>query len=346
MRRLGILIAVILLGVIFCGVAYIKFQLSPTSFASESFRFVVREGESVGEIARELGEKGVVRNAWYFQKYLSFHKLDKKIGAGEFVMNAPYTVAHIAEVLTRPGVSEETITILPGWDLDEMADALAIKLPYFKKSDFTKLAGESAHDYRRERVVLSREWGDLKILADRPEWATLEGYLPPDTFRVYKNSTAEEVLRRLLSEREKQIDDELWTKIQASGRSFYDILTMASVLEKEVRTEVDRRIVADIFWRRFDMNWALQSDATVHYAVRKEGSMFTTATDRETDSPWNTYRYPGLPLGPICMPSVMAIRAASDPEKNDYWYFLTTKDGEVRYAKDLDGHNRNKINAY
>jgi UPF0755 protein len=346
MRRLGVFAIVIFLGAIFVGTIYVKIQLSPTAFSSESLRFVVRENESVGEIARELEEKGVIKNAWYFQKYLSFQKLDKKIGAGEFVMNAPYTVAHVAEILTRPGVSEETITILPGWGLNDVARALEIKLPYFKKTDFVSLAGESARDYRRALIKPSRDWGDLKILSDRPEWATLEGYLPPDTFRVYKNSTAEVVLRKLLVEREKQIVGEMWAKIHASGRSFYEILTMASVLEKEVRTETDQKMVADIFWRRFDVNWAMQSDATVHYVVQKSGSMFTTATDRQTDSPWNTYRYPGLPLGPICMPSLGAIRAAADPMKNDYWYFLTTKDGEVRYAKTLEEHNRNKIGAF
>jgi len=346
MRKIKLLLILIFLGAVLFGFFYVKFKLSPTGFAAESFRFVVQENESVSALAQRLVEKGVIRDAWYFQKYLTFHKLDKKIGAGEFVMNAPYTVAHVAEILTRPGVSEETITILPGWDLNEVANALVDKLPYFKKDEFVKLAGESARDYRGVKTKPSTNWGDLKILADRPKWATLEGYLPPDTFRVYKNSTAEEVLRKLLVEREKQIDDNLWLDISASGRSFYEIMTMASVLEKEVRTESDRKIVADIFWRRYDMNWALQSDATVHYAVQKSGSMFTTSDDRDVDSPWNTYRYPGLPLGPICMPSMTSIRAAVHPEKNDYWYFLTTKDGVVRYAKTLEEHNKNKIGAF
>jgi len=116
---------------------------------------------------------------------------------------------------------------------------------------------------------------------------------------------------------------------------------MASILEREVRSKDDKAIVSDLFWRRYNLNWALQADSTVHYAVRKKGDVFTTREDRDSVSPWNTYKYPGLPLGPISSPSLGSIMAAIYPEGNNYWYFLTDSDGAVHYAKNLDEHNQN-----
>jgi UPF0755 protein len=118
---------------------------------------------------------------------------------------------------------------------------------------------------------------------------------------------------------------------------------MASLLEREVRSPADKKKVSDLFWRRYAMGWALQADSTVHYVHGKKGDVFTTSAERKIDSPWNTYKYPGLPIGPISTPSLNAIMAAIYPEKNEYWYFLTTPEGEVKYAKTLEEHNANKI---
>jgi len=119
-------------------------------------------------------------------------------------------------------------------------------------------------------------------------------------------------------------------------------LTLASIVEREVRGERDRKKVADIFWRRLDMNWALQADSTVHYAVGKTGNVFTSKEDRDSLSPWNTYKYPGLPLGPISNPDLESIMASIYPEPNEYYYFLTDEEGVVHYGKTLEEHNENR----
>jgi UPF0755 protein len=118
-------------------------------------------------------------------------------------------------------------------------------------------------------------------------------------------------------------------------------LTLASIVEKETRHDIDRPIVADILARRLQRGWALQVDSSVHYAVDRSGDIFTTAKERESDSYWNTYKYPGLPPGPISSPSLESIRAVLYPQANDYWYFLSDTNGSMHYAKTLEEHNRN-----
>jgi UPF0755 protein len=117
---------------------------------------------------------------------------------------------------------------------------------------------------------------------------------------------------------------------------------MASLIEDEARTPEDRRLVSDILRRRLAKGWALQLDSTVHYAVDKTGTVFTTDRERDSLSLWNTYKYPGLPPGPISNPSLDSIDAALNPTKNDNWYFLSGTDGKMHYATTLEEHTANR----
>jgi UPF0755 protein len=302
-------------------------------------KFEVKDGESAYSLAERLAGEQVVRNAWLFKKYLIWKGIDKKINVGEFEVGKPITLARVASALSQPGLSERTITIIPGWDLRDLAK-------YWEKEglgsaeEFYKIAGEPAEKKSGAKNIDAVS--DLEVLKDKPGGFSYEGYLAPDTYRIYKHATTEEVIVKLIKERDSQFTPEMYQAIEDADRTLHEILTMASILEKEVKNTEDRAKVADIFWRRYDMNWALQADSTVHYAVGKEGEIFTTQEDRDSLSPWNTYRYPGMPPGPICNPSLDAIKAAIYPEENNYWYFLTDKEGAVRYAKDLEEHNENK----
>lgn len=208
------------------------------------------------------------------------------------------------------------------------------------------MVGEPAVDYRIQKNKLpaldfSAESYN-SVLKAKPQYVSYEGYLAPDTYRIYKDATLEEVINKLIAWRLNSLEPEIFENIKISRKTFFEILTMASILEREVRSIADKKLVADIFWRRLSKNWALQADSTVHYAVAKEGNVFTTAKDRQTDSLWNTYKYPGLPPSPICNPGLDSIQAALYPEANNYWYFLTDKDGGVHYAKTLEEQNVNK----
>ena len=308
---------------------------------SDKVTFEIIKGESVSQVADKLAKEHTIRNAWLFKKYLSFRKLDKEIREGQFEVSSPITLARVVNSLANPTQAETTITILPGWDLRDIAD-------YFEKNgvasstDFLAVVGQSAYNYKTAREISPVVVGDWQIIADKPNFVSFDGYLAPDTYRIFKNASVEDIAKKLISQRDGQFTDQMYVDITKSGHSVFEVLTMASILEREVRDSKDRKLVSDLFWRRYDQNWALQADSTVHYAVGKNGSVFTTAEDRDSLSPWNTYRYPGLPLGPISTPSLDSIMAAIYPQSNDYWYFLTDSEGVVRYAKTLDEHNVNR----
>jgi len=249
-----------------------------------------------------------------------------------------------------PPRPEITITIIPGWDLRDVAKYL-VKIGLASSTEQVyQLVGEPATDYRLKKNVVSTpdlqpdpDWQDL-MLKNKPGYVSYEGYLAPETYRVYQDASLSEVVDKLMKQRAKEFLDNYYASSNSETfkHNIYEVLTMASILEREVRNLEDKKLVADIFWRRLKKNWALQADSTVHYAVAKEGNVFTSSKDRQVDSLWNTYKYPGLPPSPICNPGLDSIKAALTPTKNDYWYFLTDKQGVVYYAKTLEEQNLNK----
>ena len=311
----------------------------------DKLAFEVKAGESVAQLAERLESEQVIRSAWLFKKYLIWQGLDKKINFGEFELDAPITLARVAEVLSKPGLNEKEITIIPGWTIRDIAQYFEYN-GMFQAEELTELIGLPAVSYKNWKEGVPKLSSSLKILEDKPWYVSYEGYLAPETYRIYKNAKLEDIVLKLIQQREREITDEMRQEMEKQGKSFYDILIMASILEREVKSEPDKRLVADIFWRRYNKNWALQADSTVHYAVNKSGDVFTTKEDRDSNSPWNTYKYHGLPPSPISNPSLESIKAALYPEANEYWYFLTGEDGTVYYAETLDGHNKNKLEAY
>lgn len=340
--RLGLVkkLAVLFLAVVFLLMWYVYNELYVAEAQSiEEINFSVAIGETGAALAARLKEENIIRNGWLFKKYLVFKGLDKKIQAGEFRVLYPITLARVANALPNAmREDEEIITIIPGWDNRALAD-------YFKKqgiiaseNEFYDLVGRPAYVYRNGAPELSLAY---KILVNRPDQVSYEGYFAPETYRIFKDATLAEIVEKLVAQQNKLFTDKMHEDISRAGRTVHEVLTIASLLEREVRTSAEKAEVADIFWRRLDAGWALQADSTVHYITGEYGDVFTTKAERDLDSPWNTYKYAGLPPGPIAAPGLDSIMAAIYPQENNDWYFLTTLDGEVKYGKDLDGHNRN-----
>lgn len=240
-----------------------------------------------------------------------------------------------------PERPEINITIIPGWNLRQIADYLVEQKFASSTDDVYKVTGRPGEIYKTNDSVKNfMGIGDIWI--DRPVRVSYEGYFAPETMRVFVDASIAEVLERFLSYREKQIDSDMIAAIQAKGITVHELLTMASIVEKEAKFPEDRTMVADILWRRLKIGWALQVDSSVHYAVARTGDVFTTAQEREMDSPWNTYKYPGLPPGPISNPSIATIQATLYSTPNNYWYFLSDKEGRMHYARTLEEHNENK----
>lgn len=245
-----------------------------------------------------------------------------------------------------PSREEVSLTIIPGWNLRQIADYLVLEGFASTTKDVFNVVGNPAFNYARAKQDPPEILDDTgaAIWPSKAERNNLsyEGYLAPETIRVFKDSTVKDVVLKFLKQRHSEIQDIFESSGGGTDHTVTEVITMASIVEEEAKTPDDRRMVADILWRRAAKNWALQVDSSVHYAVDKMGDVFTTGKEREVDSPWNTYKYPGLPIGPIANPSVDSIKAALNPTPNKYWYFLSGRDGKMYYAKTLDEHNANK----
>ena len=325
--------------------------------------FEIKEGESVATLIQKLKDQKVISSDFLLKQYLKFKGADTKIKAGLFEISPPITIEKIVAALQVEGKNERNITIIPGWDLRDIAE-------YFKKEGiiededafFDYVVGIPAHEYslRRQLPLFLLSFGDeawieqteketsstiarnhASILSSKPWYVSLEGYLAPETYRIYKNEKIEDIVKRLLDQRQGQFTTQMLQDIQAQGKTVHQILTLASILEKEVKSSEDRKKVADLFWRRIDAGMGLQADSTVHYLSGREGDVFTKQKEREIDSLYNTYKYRDLPPGPISNPSLSSIMAAIYPTPNNAVYFLTTPSGEVIYSKTLDEHNAN-----
>jgi len=245
---------------------------------------------------------------------------------------------------------EINITIIPGWNLRQIAVDWKKKGLIDSEEELYKIVGKPAHQYSgvlKKAPVLNftdTSGKDMfSLLATRPKSVSYEGYFFPDTYRVYKDAELSDVLKKVFSNLEKKITKEMRLEINKQGKNVFQILNMAALIEREANTEYDMQVISDIFWRRLNQNWALQSCASVNYVTGKNTPAIS-AKDQKIDSPYNTYMYPGLPLGPVGNPGITAIKAAIYPRKNTYWYFMTGNDGKTRFATTLDQHNTNVYN--
>ncbi len=165
----------------------------------------------------------------------------------------------------------------------------------------------------------------------------LEGYLFPDTYYLPVDFTGEDLVKVMRENFEKKIAP-YKEEIEKSGKTLQEIIIMASLLEKEVKTKEEKELVAGILWKRLKVGMPLQVDATITYLTGKKTTKITFE-DLQIDSPYNTYKYKGLPPGPICNPGLESILAALYPKESDYWYYLSTPDGKTLFFKTLEEHN-------
>jgi cell division protein YceG involved in septum cleavage len=244
---------------------------------------------------------------------------------------------------------EDTISILEGWNSRDIGQYFE-SLGKWQSEEFLESAGFPRTDYRyhKELPALADRSDKFTFLADKPKYYGLEGYLFPDTYRVYATSTVDEAIDKMLSNFDRKLTAKMRSDIKAQGKTIYSIVTMASLIEKEAPIDYqnndssDAKTISGIFWNRLKIGQPLQSDATLSY-ILNDNKPQHSGRELEIDSPYNTYRYRGLPPGPICNPGLLAIEAAIYPTDTDYFYFLTPKGKEdVIYARTYEEHLQNK----
>ncbi len=295
----------------------------------------ISKGAGVRDISSSLAKAHLIRSpqAWTLYVLLTGSRSD--IRSGIYTLNPSMTGRQILHELTTTNGNdrEVKVTILEGSTNKEIAAQLEAA-GVISAMDFLTAAGQTD-----SRKVLPDVTYDF--LASKPASVDLEGFLFPDTYYFFKQSTAAAVLKKFLDNFGTKYSSAMRQSTIDHSRTLFQEVTMASILEAELKTPADRAMAADIFWRRMDAGMGLNADTTVLYALGRSSGSLTNA-DLQVDSPYNTYIHKGLPAGPIGNPGLSAIRAAINPTANDYWYYLTATDGKTIWAKTLDEHNRNK----
>ena len=315
--------------IIVLGALAILFMVAPPQSNGTPTKFTVVTGSGVHAISRNLKAAGLIRNQFAFETIIWLRKAGTRIRAGEYRLSTSDSAFKIvATLLAPPAKDAYRLTFIEGWRLTD----------YHQYLDDQLLDG----DQFDSAVASAPAWKkDYSFLTDVPAGKTLEGYVFPDTYLVAIDFTMKDLVTKALNNFDSKVTSDMRDAASKQGRSLYDVVTLASILEKEVANSHDRALVADIFLKRLDAGIALQSDATVNYITRS-GRSRSTNEDLAIDSPYNTYKYKGLPPGPISNPGLDAITASLNPEKNDYYYFLTDKDGAVHYAKTFKEHQKNR----
>lgn len=294
----------------------------------------IPKGAGVSEIASKLKDANLIRSKFGFETLVWLKRAGAKLQAGEYKFESDVSLADIVRMLTAGfgANNERELTIPEGWTVDEIGTYLE-KEGVGTQREFFEFVGKGASV---ERLASS-----FDFLNDKPANVGLEGYLFPDTYRIFKDASTESVVRKMLENFEVKLPKEMRVGIVTQGKTMFDIVRMASIVEAEVPHEEDRPVIAGILWKRIDAGMALQVDSTLNYATGGKNSALTN-DELKIDSPYNTYKYRGLPPTPIGNPGLSALRAAIYPRHSAYWYFLSGKDGKTYFGKTLDEHNQNR----
>ncbi|WP_081417243.1 endolytic transglycosylase MltG [Paenibacillus sp. Soil522] len=340
--RITLWVILILLGLTIVGAGSIAFyvwnSLQPTA-AGDVQKFDIPKGTSANEVADLLEQQGIIKNSFIFKYYLKLNDQGARFQAGVYELSPGMdNDAIIAKLNAGETVAAETIrfTIPEGFTVLQMADKLAAE----KLIDKNKFIG---------LVASQKTWGDAEAVRSIPDnkelHQRLEGYLFPETYELKKGSTEEDIIKRMVSELDRKLADlpEGWLDVlEEKKMTFHDLLTIASLVEREVVVDEERALVAGVIYNRIEGGMKLQIDATVQYSLDKPKERLYEK-DLLIDSPYNTYEVEGLPPGPIASPSLESIKAALYPEKSEYFFYVTKKDGSQAhlFAKTYKEHLRN-----
>ncbi|HHT36448.1 MAG: endolytic transglycosylase MltG [Candidatus Wallacebacter cryptica] len=280
-------------------------------------------GLSASSIGELLFEQGLIRNANLFNLMLRITKSDSQLQAGEYLLNPTMSTMEVIKKLNAGEIIIHRVVIPEGYDLKQIADVLA---------------DEGLVD--RERFLLLASNAELVFGEELPielPIASLEGYLFPDTYYFAKEQSEEAIIRQMVARFVEQVIPNTDLSLLDHRYTLHEVVTLASIVEKEVIYDFERPIVAAVYLNRLDIDMRLQADPTVRYVMTENRSR-VLYRDLEIDSPYNTYRYDGLPPGPIASPGLKSILAVLSPADVDYLFFVAKNDGTHQFSRTFQEH--------
>lgn len=294
--------------------------------------FVVQPEESVESVGQRLEEQEVIRAGWYFDLRMRLGSSNAELSPGEYELTPGMAVSEIIDEITTTGASGTvTVRFQEGWRTEQYAEQLVDSGLVETEDDFLDAISEN-------------QW-DFDFLATRPSDAELEGYLFPDTYEFRADVTPEEIIETLLENFETRVPPELRERAEDLGYNFHNVITIASIIEREAVIADERPTIASVYYNRLDENMPLQADPTVQYVVAEPGNWWPEIDQEDINqmAAHNTYQRPGIPPWPIANPGSDSIEAALNPADTDYQFFVATGDGsgEHRFAETYEEHQEN-----
>lgn len=316
-----VLFVVIVLGLFATGVFYVKSTVQkPASLSSEEIKFTIESGESTQDIGNRLENDGLIKSSWVFAVYLKYKGQSSSIQAGDYNLKKNYTMLEVIEVLTKGKVSSGKLTIPEGWTNKQVGEEIVNK-------------GIDTEDGFKN--ALSKKY-NYSFLKESPS-GNLQGFLFPETYFLTSKADSSEVIEKMLKEFSLSADPVIRKKISGQSLTYYQILTLASIVEREVTSEEDKKKVASVFLNRLQNDINLDSCATVEYILGTKKRILSSE-DIAIDSPYNTYINKGLPPTPISNPGLKSIEAVLEPAKTDYFFFFSGKDGKTYFSNTQEEH--------
>jgi len=325
----------ILLGMVFLlGSSWVlgHMYLPVDSTARDAVIFHITDGEGSRAIAFNLEEQGFIRSRTAFTGFALVTRRLFHLQSGDYFLSPAMGMEEILSKIVRGDVIFDVFTVKEGWSLNNIAEEFEER-GYFTKKEFFAVTGFPGIDYRIEKdkagsIDFSKEF---LFLQSKPDYISLEGYLFPDTYQITKNEQPESIVSRMLKNFEQKVGQTI----------SFEELTMASIIEKEVRSLQDKKVVSGVLWKRLENSVRLQVDATVVY-IRPENYKIVSIDETEIESSFNTYRVDGLPLGPISNPSLKSIEAALEPEDSPYWFYLSPSLNTTVFSRTFEEHKAAK----
>ena len=322
----------------------------PASDDPTPVTFVVEQGQVASEVATRLEEEGLVVNGEVFRRFMTYHGLDVSLEAGTYSLRSNMTMHEIAEALQSGGADTAIVTVPEGWRMEQIGWLLE-QQGLMRSDDFLAYVRTAEYDY---------PW-----LADRPPGSTLEGFLFPNTYELAADSTPDMLVDLMLATFDARVAPEITSRLPGKmifdlglgdyrPMTVYDVMILASIVEREAVLEEERPIIASVYYNRLDPAYVeetalrLSSDPTIQYAKGYDpetGSWWNPMLPGEgqtIESPYNTFKVQGLPPGPISNPGLASILAVLNPADTDYLYFHAIGDGSHVFASTLEEHLQNQ----
>lgn len=341
MKKIVLIITTLFLSLGLLGIALFLFLLSPVNKDTKTVNFEVKEGSSTRLVISNLKQENLIRNELATLIYFKLHP-NYNIKAGTFKLSSSYSTKKILDLLDEGNTIEKkgiTVTFIEGKRLTYYVDVIADKFGYNKDDIMAVLSDEV---YLNE--LINKYWFITDEILNDEIYYPLEGYLYPDTYNFAKDASIKTIINKLVCTLSIKLEP-YKEVIENSDLTFHEILSLASDVEVEGGSETDRKLIAGIFLKRLDLGMNLGSDVTTYYAVKKElNSGELWANDLIYNSPYNTRLVTKMAgkinVGPICNPSIMAIKAVLEPTTSDYLYFYADIDHDykVYYSKTYTEH--------